>query len=195
PEGLNAYTYDPAKAKQLLKDGNWDPTWKISLKYTPGDKINDAILPIVQQQFKDVGVNMELVSITAGSFNIVGDATPQKAADFDISLIGGGVFREDPNVSAKYFETTSFSPAGGNYGHYSNPQIDALLVQGRATPDRAKRKQIYTQLATILNEELPWIYLWSPNSIHGLTKRLQGFKPPSYATHIVWNAEEWYVTQ
>lgn len=195
PDGLNDYKYNPSKAKQLLKDGNWDPSWKVSLKYTPGDKINDAILPIVQQQFKDIGVNMDLVTIEAGSFNIVAGATPDKAADFDISLIGGGVFREDPNVSAKYFETTAFAPAGGNYGHYSNSQLDDLFKQGRATPDRTKRKQIYTQMAKILNEEVPWIYLWSPNSIHGLTKRLQGFKPPSYATHIVWNAEEWYVTQ
>lgn len=195
PEGLNDYKFNPSKAKQLLKDGNWDPSWKINLKYTPGDKITDAILPIVQQQFKDVGVNMQLLTIEAGSFNIVGGATPQKAADFDIAIIGGGVFREDPNVSAKYFETAAFSPAGGNYGHYSNPQLDTLFKQGRATTDRAKRKQVYTQIAKILNEEMPWIYLWSPNSISGLNKRLQGFKPPSYAYHIVWNAEEWSVTQ
>jgi len=193
PDGLTEYKYDPNKAKQLLKDGGWDPSWKIQLKYTPGAKIDDAILPIIQQQFKDVGVNMELLTVAANSWNVVTDATPDKPADFDITLIGGGVFGEDPNVSAKYFETASFTPAGGNYGHYTNPQLDDLFKQGRATPDRAKRKQIYTQLAKILNEEVPWIYLWSPNSIHGLQKRLKGFKPPSYATHIVWNAEEWYV--
>jgi hypothetical protein len=31
--------------------------------------------------------------------------------------------------------------------------------------------------------------------VHVYNKRLQGFKPPSYATHQVWNAEEWSVTK
>ncbi len=53
----------------------------------------------------------------------------------------------------------------------------------------------FVELAPLLNDEMPWAYLWSPNSIHVYTKRLQGFKPPSYATHQVWNAEEWTVTK
>ena len=96
---------------------------------------------------------------------------------------------------AKYFETVSFTPAGANYGHYTNPKVDDLFKQGRAVVDKATRKTIYTQIAQILNDEVPWIYLWSPNSIHAYNKRLVGFKPPSYATHIVWNAEEWSVTK
>ena len=32
-----------------------------------------------------------------------------------------------------------------------------------------------------MNDELPWIYLWSPNSIFAVSKKLVGFKPPSYA--------------
>ena len=84
---------------------------------------------------------------------------------------------------------------GRNYGHYSNPQLDDLFKQGRATPDKAQRKQIYTKAAQLLNEELPWIFLYSPNAISGYNKRLQGFKPPSYGTHQVWNAEEWSVTK
>ena len=44
-----------------------------------------------------------------------------------------------------------------------------------ATTDLAERKRIYTELAVILNEELPWIYLWSPNSLYAVNNRLQGF--------------------
>ena len=73
--------------------------------------------------------------------------------------------------------------------------MDELFKAGRATTDRAERKKIYTEIATILNDELPWIFLWSPNSIFAYNKRLVGFKPPSYATHQVWNAEEWSVTR
>jgi peptide/nickel transport system substrate-binding protein len=197
PEGLNAYKYDPNKAKQLLKDANWDSGQHLVLPYSTGNKIDDALVPILQQQFKDVGITLDLQTVDGAELNrrTFTIATQQQAGDFDVRLIGGGVFRTDPNVSAKYMETIAFTPAGANYGHYSNPKVDDLFKQGRATTDRTQRKQIYTDLAKILNDELPWVYLWSPNSIHVYNKRLQGFKPPSYATHEVWNAEEWSVTK
>ena len=197
PEGLNAYKYDPTKAKQLLKDANWNSGTKLTLIYSMGSKINDAMLPIAQQQFKDVGLTIDLLLLDGTEYTkrVVTGATPTQTGDFDIAMVDGGVFRTDPNVSAKYFETVAFVPAGANYGHYSNTQLDDLFKQGRATPDKTQRKKIYTDLAKLLNEELPWIFLYSPNSIHGYNKRLQGFKPPSYATHAVWNAEEWSVTK
>ncbi len=197
PAGLNEYAFDPNKAKQLLKDANFNSSGKFSLIYIPGNKITDAWLPIAQQQFKDVGINVDLTQLDATEYTkrVVTGATPTTTGDFDIAEVDGGVFRADPNVSAKYFETVSFVPAGGNYGHYTNPQVDDLFKQGRATPDKAQRKQIYTNLAKMLNDECPWVFLWSPNSIHAYNKRLQGFKPSSYANTFMWNAEEWSVTK
>jgi ABC-type transport system substrate-binding protein len=197
PAGLNDYKYNPDKAKQLLKDANWNSAQKLALPYTPGNKINDALVPVLQQQFKDVGIAIDLQTTDGPELNrrVFVSATATQAGDFDVDLVGGGVFRTDPNVSAKYFETIAWIPAGANYGHYSNPKVDDLFKQGRATADLAQRKKIYTDLALLLNDDLPWIFLWSPNSVHVYNKRLQGFKPPSYATHQVWNAEEWTVTK
>ena len=197
PEGLNAYKYDPNKAKQLLKDANWNSAQKLALPYSTGNKINDALIPVLQQQFKDVGITIDLQTVDGPELNrrVFTLATATQAGDFDVDLVGGGVFRTDPNVSAKYFETIAWIPAGANYGHYSNPKVDDLFKQGRATIDKTQRKKIYTDLALLLNDDLPWLYLWSPNSVHVYNKRLQGFKPPSYATHQVWNAEEWSVTK
>jgi len=118
----------------------------------------------------------------------------RNAGDFVLGQVGGGIFRQDPNVSGKYMETINWVPVGGNYGHYTNTRLDELFPQGRGTPDLAQRKKLYTEAATIMNDELPWVYLWSPNSIYAVSKKLVGFKPPSYATHNMWNADEWTVT-
>ena len=40
---------------------------------------------------------------------------------------------QDPNVSGKYMETINCVPVGGNYGHYTKPELDELFPQGRAT--------------------------------------------------------------
>ncbi len=186
---LNPYPFSPDKAKQLLKDANWDTNRSLQILYTPGTKERDAYMPIVQQQFKDVGISMEIVSAEA-----VEITRRRNAGDFDLVQVGGGIFRQDPNVSGKYMETVNWVPVGGNYGHYTNARLDELFPQGRSTADLNKRKQIYTEAATIMNDELPWIYLWSPNSIFAVNKRLVGFKPPSYATHNMWNADEWTVS-
>ncbi len=186
---LNMYKFDPNKSKQLLKDAGWDGSHALQLLYTPGTKERDAYLPIIQQQFKEVGITMEIVPAEATEYT-----RRRNAGDFDLGQVGGGIFRQDPNVSGKYMETINWVPVGGNYGHYTNTRLDELFPQGRGTPDLAQRKKLYTEAATIMNDELPWIYLWSPNSIFAVSKKLVGFKPPSYATHNMWNADEWTVT-
>lgn len=185
---LNMYPFSPDKARQLLKDASWDGSHSLQILYTPGTKERDAYLPIIQQQFKEVGIGMDIVSAEA-----IEVTRRRNAGDFDLVQVGGGIFRQDPNVSGKYMETVNWVPVGGNYGHYTNARLDELFPQGRSTADLNQRKKIYTEAATIMNDELPWIYLWSPNSIFAVNKRLVGFKPPSYATHDMWNADEWTV--
>ncbi|WP_240231935.1 ABC transporter substrate-binding protein [Devosia lacusdianchii] len=43
-----------------------------------------------------------------------------------------------------------------NWGGYSNPEVDALLQEGRSTLDVAARTTAYQNAATILAEELPY---------------------------------------
>ncbi len=187
---VNPYPFDPNKAKQLLKDANWDSGHQLDALYYPGSRERDAYAPILQQLLKDVGINITLRSLELAEYTRL-----RNASTFDLAFVGGGIFRQDPNVSGKYFETVNFVPTGANYSHYSNKRVDELFATGRATSDRARRKQIYTEAATILNDEVPWLFLWSPNSIFGHNKRLVGFKPPNYATHDMWNADQWTVTK
>ena len=43
-----------------------------------------------------------------------------------------------------------------NWGGYSNPEVDALLQEGRSTLDQAGRAAAYQKAAAILAEELPY---------------------------------------
>jgi ABC-type transport system substrate-binding protein len=60
-----------------------------------------------------------------------------------------------------------------------------------ATED--ERKAIYTEIAQILNTDLPSIFLWSPNTNFAINNRLLGFEPPAYVANRLWNAEDWSV--
>ncbi len=117
PEGLNDYKFDPAKAKQLLKDAGWDGSRTLDMVYTPVTKERTTAMQIIQNQWSDVGlkVNIDQVDTAEGNRRTI------QASDFDLRPTGGGVFRADPGVSGTYMVTSTWTPKGGNYGHYSNP--------------------------------------------------------------------------
>lgn len=187
---VNAYPYDVAKARQLLKDAGWNASQKVEMIYTAGNKDQDAYGPVIQQQLKEVGMDVSLRLVEGAELR----QRYVDGTDFDLFLFGGGLYRAEPSLTGIYYYKKNFTPAGGNGTHYSNPALDTLLDQGVATSDLAQRKQIYAQVAKIVNEDAPTIFLWSPNSIYGLSKRLKAFRPPSYSGSILWNAEDWTVS-
>jgi ABC-type transport system substrate-binding protein len=188
-EGLNTYPYNPDGAKALLAESGFDLSQKLEIIYYPGPPTDDVIA-IIQQQLTDVGFKVELVQIDDAELV----RRYIEEADYDLLYLGGGVFRADPGISATYFNSANFTPAGGNGAHYANPRVDELFAQGVAQTDLEERKATYSELSLILNEELPFIFLWSPNSIFGFNNRLQGFEGPSYAENKLWNADTWTVS-
>ncbi|MEA2524032.1 MAG: peptide/nickel transport system substrate-binding protein [Thermomicrobiales bacterium] len=190
PEGLAPYPYDPDKAKELIASSGFDTSQALSIMHLPGTKEKDAAIAIMQEQLRQVGFKVDILQVDVAELN----RRYIQEADFDLFYNAGGVFRADPGISGTYFLTRNFTPNGGNGSHYSNPTVDDLYAKGQAAPTPEERKAVYTDLAKILNDELPWIFLWSPNSLYAASNRLQGFVPPSYTDNKFWNAETWTVT-
>jgi ABC-type transport system substrate-binding protein len=188
PEGLNPYDYDPDKAKALLAEMGWDANQTIvSLAVPPVESWSE----IIAQQLNDVGIKFELLQTDIAELI---DKVFGPEPDFDSFVNGGDTYRADPNISALFYATDQIPPAGANAAYYSNPALDELYVQGKSTNDLAERKRIYTEAAKILNEDVPNLYLWSPNNFFAVNNRVQGFKGPGYGDNRLWNADEWSVT-
>ena len=192
PEGLNEYAFDPDTAKQLLSDAGWDSGREVEMIYDPSGKATfTQLIPIIQAQLGDVGMKIRLQQLDNAGINkrIINDH------DYEIYIGGGGVYGADPNVSSRYYLSTAHTPTGANSLWYSNPTVDDLYAQGRQAGDQAQRRAIYVQLAQLLNDECPSIFLWSPNTTFAFRNRLLGFLPPSYVDNRLWNSEQWTVGQ
>jgi peptide/nickel transport system substrate-binding protein len=188
PEGLNPYEYDPEKARALLTEMNWDPNQTIvSMSVSPGEWYGE----VVAQQINDVGIKFELLLVDVSQLL---DEILKEEPTFDSFLNGGDTYRADPNIASLFYATDQWAPAGGNLCRYSNPELDQLFIDGRGTNDLEVRKEIYTQAALILNDDVPNLFLWSPNSHFGVNNRVQGFVGPGYVDNRLWNAEDWTVT-
>lgn len=192
PEGLNEYTFNPDMAKQLLSDVGWDSGREVEMIYDPSGKATfSQLIPIIQAQLGDVGMKIRLQQLDNAGINkrIITDH------DYEIYIGGGGVYGADPNVSSRYYLSNAHTPTGANSLWYSDPQVDDLYAQGRQAGDQAQRRTIYVQLAQLLNDECPSIFLWSPNTTFAFSSRLMNFLPPSYVDNRLWNSEQWAVGQ
>ncbi|HYJ12264.1 MAG TPA: ABC transporter substrate-binding protein [Thermomicrobiales bacterium] len=190
PEGLNEWPFDPDGAKALLEEAGWDPNLEVEMMYGAGQSSTfQAMVAVIQQQWADVGIKANLLQLD--SAELVRKLVTEP--DYDLYIGGGGVYGAEPSISAKYYITANFTPGGANNVHYSNPDLDELYAQGRAVATEEERKAIYTEIAQILNTDLPSIFLWSPNTNFAINNRLLGFEAPAYVNNRLWNAEVWSV--
>lgn len=65
----------------------------------------------------------------------------------------------------------------GNTAGFSNPEVDRLLDAAETEIDQERRKQMYLRAQAIVAEQAPWIFLWLPQDIYGVSKRIAGWRP------------------
>ncbi len=191
---LKHYDYNPDKAKQLLSEAGWDSSREIVLRVPTGDKAREGSAPIIKAGLESVGVK---VKIEMADFPTVLKAA--RSGDFDLTIIGWP-FGLDPDMTSIGFESKNVPLNGWNIGHYANDRVDELLAQGRLTTSLDERRRIYHEYQEILNEDLPWIPLFCPNNIFGVSDKVTGVNPITYyvwgqMNPVLWNVNELEVTQ
>jgi len=81
----------------------------------------------------------------------------------------------DPDFYFVIFYSKNIPPEGQNRGYYNNPRIDQLILEGRSTFDRTKRRQIYSEIQRIVQEDLPYVSLYHQINVAVMEKDLQGY--------------------
>jgi peptide/nickel transport system substrate-binding protein len=122
---------------------------------------------VVQEQLREVGIEAEI--------------DPQENAiyierffsgDFDIAVMGAAGYM-DPN---EWLEQSLKTDGPNNAAGFSDPELDALIVEGLIEQDQAARAEIYQQAQQIVIDQAPWISLYTSNTYEGLQLRVQGYE-------------------
>ena len=69
---------------------------------------------------------------------------------------------------------SSNAERGFNVPVYKNSQVDTILEEGRKLTAVRDRKRVYDKLQEVVAEDLPYLYLWWPNEIRAINRRLKG---------------------
>jgi peptide/nickel transport system substrate-binding protein len=158
--------HDPAAAKRLLTEAGLTTPVRVGLVIanTPqGRLLGEAI----QAQVKEGGFDLQLQPT---EFSASLDATD--AGKFQLFQIGWSG-RIDPDGNIASFLSTKGSQ---NIAGYSNPALDRLIEQARATSDLDKRRALYGQIVTATQADDPIIYLYRQKNLTGVSGRVGGVK-------------------
>jgi peptide/nickel transport system substrate-binding protein len=93
-----------------------------------------------------------------------------------------------------FWHSSQRNDPGLNLAMYANSKTDALLANARALTSRKDREDIYDSFSAIIAEDQPAIFLYSPEFIYVVPKKLQGIRLGTLATPAerFQNVYQWY---
>ena len=168
----NPYPYNPDKARQLLKEANFNFEQPLRLvTYTGSIQNPRALLEAVGGYINKVGIKTNLNLFTdIGMWDRLGREGKQN--DCHIHSWGsGGVYDAD----ALYY-TYFRSGAPMTYG--SSPEMDKWLDQARSIMNPEQRKKLYYNAGKYINDNALAVSFYAQYTILGLNKRVIYEAPP-----------------
>lgn len=186
------YDYNPEKAKELLIQGGWE--YKDGKMYADGkpvklnllttsSKQGDLLLVVFQENLKSIGVELVISQVEfATQLDML-----RKGEGYDLFFLGNGTGNDADGRLV--FHTDSIGK-GNNFTGYSNPEVDRLLEEGVKYIDINERKPIYAELAKILNDELPSLFICNWGSGVATDPKLTEYVPSSNDKY--YNLVNWY---
>lgn len=165
---LYEYEYNPAKAKELLAEAGYPNG--ITVTFDATSNLKD-IAEAISANLSEAGITAK---VKIWEKSVIGPIwkNPVKTRDMYLNNWGNGSL--DPvGIMTPIMRTG----ARGNYSGYSNLKVDELIDKAMVEIDQKKRASYYQQVESILNEEVPMVFLWLPKEIFGVSARLGGWEP------------------
>jgi len=157
---------DLAAAKVALAAAKAGPV-KLDLMI-PTDPVRGQIGQMIQAMLAEAGIT---VTLYPTEFVTLLDRA--RRGDFQADLIAWSG-RVDPDLNIQPLLSCNVA---GNDGHYCSDALEAALAAGRVSPDPVARKPAYAKAVTVLEDDLPIIYLYHQLWLYAAKAKLKGFTP------------------
>ncbi|HEX7958855.1 MAG TPA: ABC transporter substrate-binding protein [Terriglobales bacterium] len=147
---------------------------------------------IIQDDLKQLGMNVQVVPM---EFRSALDRIFE-SHDYEAAVLGLGSGDVDPtsdmNVWMSNGQTHVWHLGQKTPATPWEAEIDRLMQQQMVTTDYKQRKRIYDRVQEIIAQQLPVIFLASPNMLVGARNELGNFHPAIMDHYTLWNVDELY---
>jgi oligopeptide transport system substrate-binding protein len=167
-ELVKGYTYDPAKARALLKEAGLNNKMPVIKLLTIS--IYADIGSFVAKELENAGIPVQVEVIQKSL--LLEQTAKSQALFFRGSWIAD--YPDAENYMAMYY---SKNPAPPNYTRYKNPAFDILYEKALLETNDSARYALYRQMDQLVINDAPIIPLWYDMVIHLVQKNVKGFKP------------------
>lgn len=168
---LYGYSYNPTKAKQLLKEAGY-PNGKglPTIKMTTTASYLD-LCKYIQQQLNLIGINVEIDVNPPASLREV-------VAQSKCNWFRGSWIADYPDAEnyLSLFYSENFCPDGPNYTHFKNEEFDKLYRKSQSETSNQKRTELYRKMDSIVMEEAPVVVLYYDQILHFTHKNIHGLR-------------------
>jgi peptide/nickel transport system substrate-binding protein len=164
----------------LNKDGYLEKNGErlsFTLMTNKGNKEREKTAQIIQRTLKLIGIDVSIQVMEWSSFIKVVNGTDTPKA-FDAVILGWSLSLEPDSYSIWH---SSEYPKGFNFVGYKNERVDRLLEAGRLETSQDKRKQIYAEMYKEIVTDIPYVFLYYPESNVGIQRYVKGLSEPGPA--------------
>ncbi|CAM4105387.1 glutathione ABC transporter substrate-binding protein GsiB [Bordetella tumbae] len=170
------WPYDPAKARQLLKEAGYEKGFETQLWSAYNDGTSVKVVQFLQQQLAQVGIKTSVEVLESGQ-RVQRVQQVQKPEDAKVRLYYAGWSSSTGEADwglRPLLSTGAFPPVLNNVSYYSNKSVDDGIQEALATTDRTKKTEIYNKVQETIWNDAPWAFLVTQNNVYVKSKNLSG---------------------
>ncbi len=162
----DTYRHDIDKAKSLLRDAGAAPK-SLDMLVTSEYPETVTAAQIIADNLAPLGITVNIRTVDFATW-----LDEQNNGHFDMLMMGwlGNIDPDDFYYAQHHTDGTS------NAQKFSNGEVDRLLDAGRVETNRNARADDYAKAATIIADEVSYIYLYNPSVIQAWTTGLSGYE-------------------
>ncbi|WP_391206763.1 ABC transporter substrate-binding protein [Psychrobacillus sp. L4] len=171
-------SYDPEKAKEMLKAANWDFNTPLEIAVPAGNKMREQAGAIILENLKAIGLNVQLVTSDFPTH-----IAKARERNYDLMILGYTT-NIDPDITNYYGNDSPF-----NFTGYQSEEKEKLLLAGNNEPNPEKRKAIYSKLQALFVKDLPVFTLYSEYDFAAISDKVISAGPTFFGYHN--NLQDW----
>ncbi|QOG12311.1 peptide-binding protein [Arcobacter sp. FWKO B] len=182
---VKAYNTNRQKSKQILEELGFNDSnpFTFEVVTNSGNDIRVNAAEIIQHQLRSVGIEMKIRVLEWQAFL----NTVVHPRNFDAVILGWSM---SLMPDAKPIWHSSSDKIGGfNFVGYSNSEVDMLIDKSLETIDTQELSYMYKKIFKIIADDLPYIFLYIPDSITAVSKSIKNIEPSF--TGIWHNQIDW----
>ncbi|MGB6430984.1 MAG: ABC transporter substrate-binding protein [Candidatus Acidiferrales bacterium] len=180
------------KSDGTLQDGTGQPV-EFSILTSSSNAQRLQMATMIQHDLSQLGMHVDVVSM---EFRSMVDRV-FNTFNYEACLLSLGTGDTDPTAEMNVW-TSDGSTHVWHLGETKpatpwEAEVDELMRKQEVSPQYAERKKIYDQVQELVAQNVPVVFLVSPNILLAAKNSVGNFEPAILAPYADWNAEELFV--